>query len=213
MRFNVYINERARHGGVVTAKHVVEIAGLTRSDTRAATVVSARHFRVSQDRVLVIPTPASEARERVDVTLSPPRSDPKRAARRRDPSGGFRIGSRGLEKPARTHLHVGEVVAMGASSSPTLIRITALTDDRIRYRRYGTYGDLGEKIIERWIGEDLIAQGQKTFTAQRTMTPQKWIDSTEDERRRALKGRLDPSHRSRTRPRGASRRLGLRRRR
>jgi hypothetical protein len=113
-----------------------------------------------------------------------------RALRRRYGRAGYRIGARGLEKPGTTTVIPGLIYAMGASSSPSLIKIVQVTSDRIRYRPHTQYGDTSEKAIERWIGEDLIAQGERTFKTRYGVSPQTWIHMSEDERREQLRGRL-----------------------
>ncbi len=110
--------------------------------------------------------------------------------RRRGRAKGYRIGSRGLERPEVISLTPGRIYAMGASSSPTLIDVISVTDDRIRYRRHGSYGDTSPKVIERWIGEDLISQGERTFAQCYGVSPHRWINMTEGERREQLKGRI-----------------------
>lgn len=83
----------------------------------------------------------------------------------------------------------GHVYAMGASSSPDMIQIDYVTDDRIGYHR--TYKWDGKvSVIERWIGEDLIAQGERTFKARYGVSAQRWKSMTEAERRAQLKGRI-----------------------
>jgi hypothetical protein len=70
MRWNVYINRR-RKGSIVSEKHVVEVPGTSGSDGRAVTIYGAKHFRVSTDAVLAIPTPSGETKK-VEATITPP---------------------------------------------------------------------------------------------------------------------------------------------
>lgn len=73
---------------------------------------------------------------------------------------GFLIGSRGLEETRKADVKVGYVYGFGASDAPGRIVVTQVTSDRIRYRALGAGGKPGEeKVIERWIGEDLISRG------------------------------------------------------
>ena len=97
---------------------------------------------------------------------------------------------KGIVPTASIHLTPGHVYAMGASSSPALVEVIHVTGDHIRYRKHGQFGDTSEKVIERWIGEDLIAQGERMFASRYGVSPQVWIGMSEDERRHQLKGRL-----------------------
>jgi len=76
---------------------------------------------------------------------------------------GFRIGSSGLVATEKFPLVVGRKYPMGASTSPDTILITGLSKDRISYKRYPFDASSKELVIERWIGEDLIAQGVSTM--------------------------------------------------
>jgi len=109
-----------------------------------------------------------------------------RSLRRRYGRAGYRIGAGGLERTDSAHVVAGRVYSMGASSSPEMIRVISVTSDHIRYKRAGSYGDQGEKVLERWIGEDLIARGEKTFKSQRGVSTQRWMDMTEAERAAVL---------------------------
>lgn len=74
---------------------------------------------------------------------------------------GYRIGPGGLEKPSKgITLQPDTVYWMGASSSPSMIIVTKVTDDSIEYM--DPYNKQKRKI-QRWIGEDLIMQGSKTW--------------------------------------------------
>jgi len=113
-----------------------------------------------------------------------------RALRRRYGRAGYRIGPGGLEQTATAHLVPGHVYAMGASSSPSLVEIISVTDDRIIYRPRTKYGDTSQKVIERWIGEDLIARGEATFRSRYGASANEWVTMTEDQRHALLKGRM-----------------------
>lgn len=84
---------------------------------------------------------------------------PKRSADAR-----FVIGAHGLEKPRTIKIVPHRIYAMGASSSPDLVYVTSATADRIHYKRYPFHGK--ELVVERWIGEDLMAQGTRTYLSQ-----------------------------------------------
>lgn len=74
---------------------------------------------------------------------------------------GYRIGPGGLEKPDKgITLQPNTVYWMGASSSPTMIIVTKVTDDSIEYMNPF---DKQKRKIQRWIGEDLIMQGSKRW--------------------------------------------------
>ena len=99
-----------------------------------------------------------------------------------------RIGSRGIEATESIHLMPGHTYAMGASTSPSLVDVVQVTDDRIRYRKHGNFGDTSEKVIERWIGEDLIARGERHFRASHGVSAHEWAH-LDDEGRTALVAR------------------------
>jgi len=112
-----------------------------------------------------------------------------RAVRRRYGRAGYRLDfGRGLVKTAKIDLVPGHVYAMGASSSPDLITVDYVTDDKIGYHK--TYGDSPKRFVERWIGEDLIAQGEATFKSRYGVDPWTWVNMSEAERRVQLKGRI-----------------------
>jgi hypothetical protein len=112
----------------------------------------------------------------------------KRQLRRRyGRAKGYRIEfGRGLVATAPFSLIPGRVYAMGASSSPDIITVDYVTGDRIGYHKRGS----APRVIERWIGEDLIARGQATFTARYGVDPQTWADMSEAQRREQLKRRI-----------------------
>ena len=64
----------------------------------------------------------------------------------------------GLVPAAKIALEVGGSYYLGASSSPAPIVVTSLSADRIGYSERGG----PEVMIQRWIGEDLIATGCST---------------------------------------------------
>jgi hypothetical protein len=68
MKWVIYISKRPGHRSVV-AIPVVEVPGTSRSDGRHVTVLAAKHFKVSQNRVLALPQPQSEDYIPASVTL------------------------------------------------------------------------------------------------------------------------------------------------
>ena len=74
-------------------------------------------------------------------------------------AGGYVIGPGGLEKPKKTDLKPNTIHYMGASSSPSLVVVTKVSDDRIEF-----LNDKGRSQGEqRWIAEDLIYKGDATW--------------------------------------------------
>lgn len=73
------------------------------------------------------------------------------------------IGSSGLGKPSGAKLSVlpNRVYWLGASSSPQMIFVTAVTDDRVSYKSY-PFERSSDNKIEMWIARDLIAKGTTT---------------------------------------------------
>jgi hypothetical protein len=96
-----------------------------------------------------------------------------------------RIGSRGIEATETIHLTPGHTYAMGASSSPSLVDIISATSDRIVYKSHGHFGDTSERVTPRWVGEDLIARGERTFRASHGVSAHEWVHLS-DEGRTAL---------------------------
>jgi len=113
-----------------------------------------------------------------------------RTLRRRYGRAGYRIGARGLERTDSIHLTPGHVYAMGASTSPSLVDVLSVTSDRIRYKAHGKFGDRSEKVIERWIGEDLIARGEATFRQRYGVPAHTWVHMSESQREAQLRGRI-----------------------
>jgi hypothetical protein len=72
----------------------------------------------------------------------------------------FAITGSGLKKPGRIAVFPNHEYYIGASTSPEHIVVTKVTDDTIHYRKYPYDRELR---VERWIGEDLIAQGTATW--------------------------------------------------
>ena len=95
---------------------------------------------------------------------------------------GYRIGARGLENTATIHVTPGHIYSMGASSSPKAIRILSVTDDRIQYRSESQYGNQEPAVIERWIGEDLIARGEASFRQHYGVSTNEWYNMTPAQR-------------------------------
>lgn len=73
------------------------------------------------------------------------------------------FGPGGLTAPGGKTLTLQEGAAywMGASTSPQMVILTSVTDDRLKYKAYPFTG--GEKTIERWIGADLLERGTRTY--------------------------------------------------
>jgi hypothetical protein len=69
-----------------------------------------------------------------------------------------RIGATGIHATAHFDVKPGHLYALGASSSPDIVYVTEVTD-RIKFLRWPYTGK--EQVIERWIGEDLIAKGTR----------------------------------------------------
>jgi len=68
MKWTAYIN-RVSRGAVKTSKHVVEIVGLSRSDTAMARRLIAKHFRAADSKVMAVPTPQVDQGARVEAVL------------------------------------------------------------------------------------------------------------------------------------------------
>src|SRR5579863_962233 len=83
------------------------------------------------------------------------------AARYQQAAGGYVLGPGGLEKPSKINVEAGCIYGMGASTSPSMVYVTHVDDRMITYKAYPFHG--GDKKIERWIGEDLMAKGSKTL--------------------------------------------------
>ena len=96
--------------------------------------------------------------------------------------GRIDFGGGGVVPTESVRLTPGHTYAMGASTSPSLIDVVQVTDDRIRYRKHGSFGDTSEKVIERWIGEDLIASGERHFKASHGVSAHEWVTMSGAER-------------------------------
>ena len=98
-----------------------------------------------------------------------------------------RIGPTGIQPTESIRLKVGNTYAMGASSNPKLVVIDSVTDDRISYHEY----DSGKPaVIERWIGEDLLANGERTFRSKYGVSADTWV-------RKQMGSRKNPRRRRR----------------
>lgn len=86
--------------------------------------------------------------------------DLKKAKPQEKKAQGLVIGPKGLEKPQKINIVPNREYFMGASSSPSHIVVTKADDKMITYRKYPYASD---QKIQRWIGEDLIAKGTKTW--------------------------------------------------
>jgi hypothetical protein len=75
------------------------------------------------------------------------------------PTGPMVIGPKGLQKPGGTNLTLQEGAAywMGASTSPKMVIVTDVTDDRVKFKSYPFTGS--PQVLERWIAADLFAKG------------------------------------------------------
>jgi hypothetical protein len=100
------------------------------------------------------------------------------------------IGSGGLQAPEVITLAAGGTYAFGASDRPDLIVVDSVTEDRIGYHYLSQYKDQTPKVIERWIGEDLISRGERTFKNRYGVSPQVWTRMSETERAKQLEGRM-----------------------
>lgn len=80
-------------------------------------------------------------------------------------AGPMVIGPRGLQKP-RTEITLQEGAAywLGASSSPKMVILTDVTDDRVKYKTYPFTGSA--MTLERWIAADLLTRGTETHLKQ-----------------------------------------------
>lgn len=92
------------------------------------------------------------------------------------------IGAGGLKAPQTIAVQPGHVYSMGASSSPEAIRVLSVTADHIRYRHESQYSDQKPMVIQRWIGEDLIATGERTFRAHYGVSTDEWHNMTPAQR-------------------------------
>jgi hypothetical protein len=82
------------------------------------------------------------------------------------PSGPMVIGPKGLQQPGGKSLTLQEGAAywMGASTSPKMVIVTDVTDDRVKFKSYPFTG--GAQTLERWIAADLFAKGSETHLKQ-----------------------------------------------
>lgn len=70
------------------------------------------------------------------------------------------IGPGGVEAPSKIHMQPNTIYYMGASSSPDMVIVMKVDKDTITFRKHPFDKD---QRIQRWIGEDLIARGSKTW--------------------------------------------------
>jgi len=79
------------------------------------------------------------------------------------PMGPMVIGPKGLQQPGGTGLTLQEGAAywMGASTSPKMVIVTDVTDDRVKFKTYPFTGS--PQVLERWIAADLFAKGTETY--------------------------------------------------
>lgn len=79
------------------------------------------------------------------------------------PSGPMVIGPKGLQQPGGTSLTFQEGAAywMGASTSPKMVIVTDVTDDRVKFKSYPFTGS--PQVLERWIAADLFSKGTERY--------------------------------------------------
>jgi len=72
------------------------------------------------------------------------------------------LGPGGLMAPGGSKLTLQEGAAywLGASTSPQMVILTSVGDERVKYKAYPFTG--GEKTMERWIAADLLDKGTRT---------------------------------------------------
>ncbi len=82
-------------------------------------------------------------------------------------AAGYVIGPKGLEPASGGGLTLqeGAMYALGASSSPDLVVLTSVSDDRVGYKKYPFNGP--ERVLTTWIARDLLSQGTSTYLKQR----------------------------------------------
>lgn len=100
---------------------------------------------------------------------------------------GFVIGSRGLQ-PGMTGvlLQPNTEYYLGASSSPTHIIVTSVTDEAIEYVQGPDYK---RKLrMERWIAEDLIMKGTQTWIDTWGKESYPWVRESLANLKRLLRG-------------------------
>jgi len=73
----------------------------------------------------------------------------------------YAIGSGGLRKLGGMTIFPNQVYFMGASSSPSGIFVTRVTDDAVTYKQLYSMGK--EQRIQRPIADDLVRQGTETW--------------------------------------------------
>lgn len=84
------------------------------------------------------------------------------AARFLKSAAGYRIGPSGLEDTeSGITLQKGAMYGLGASSSPTLVILTDVSDTKVKYVAYPFDGS--PLSMEAWIAKDLLARGTRTW--------------------------------------------------
>lgn len=109
---------------------------------------------------------------------------PVRVAARYFAAAGYAIGPGGLTlTEGGITLQKGAMYGMGASSSPDLVILTDVSDDKVKYVSYPFNGS--PRTIEAWIAKDLLAKG----TRQRLKQYGKYMDpKTKSSMESLLKG-------------------------
>lgn len=76
----------------------------------------------------------------------------------------FVIGPGGLEEPGGSgiNLQKGAMYGLGASSSPTRVVLTDVTDEKVKYVE-GPYFQGSARTMEAWIARDLLEKGTRTL--------------------------------------------------
>lgn len=77
-------------------------------------------------------------------------------------AAGYVIGPRGLQEPeSGITLQKGAMYGLGASSSPSLVILTDVSDTKVKYVTYPFSGS--PLTMEAWIAKDLLAKGTRTY--------------------------------------------------
>lgn len=92
----------------------------------------------------------------------------------------------GLTPTDRIDIVPGNVYAMGARRA--LIVVDRVSDEQIDYHNFSKSNLRSQSslTIQRWIGEDLIAQGERSFVSNYGVSPNRWARMTDDEKDRLV---------------------------
>lgn len=83
-------------------------------------------------------------------------------------AGGYSIGPGGLEKNTSggsMTLQEGAMYALGASSSPSLVVLTSVSEDTVKYKVWPFDG--ADRGLASWIARDLLSKGTATYLKMR----------------------------------------------